>query len=112
MSEKEKKVRHENAQLKVWQGGGPGVAAQRRLVAATGLGGGCAHRPLGCGSANCSLFPLTQRCSLRVSLAHLPPCPTLLPQEKCSLLERLDFESVQESECRKVFTRYRVAETY
>ncbi|KAL4425862.1 hypothetical protein ABPG75_009878 [Micractinium tetrahymenae] len=35
-----------------------------------------------------------------------------LLKEKVTLLERLDFEEVQESECKKLFTRYRVAETY
>jgi hypothetical protein len=35
-----------------------------------------------------------------------------LLKEKVTLLERLDFEQVQESECKKVFTRYRLAETY
>lgn len=29
-----------------------------------------------------------------------------------TLLERLDFDEVQESECKKHFTRYKVAETY
>jgi len=33
-------------------------------------------------------------------------------QEKVGLLERLDFAGEQESECKKHFTRYRLAETY
>lgn len=43
-------------------------------------------------------------------LLPLAACPCA--QEKVTLLERLDFEQVQESECKKVFTRYRLAETY
>lgn len=45
----------------------------------------------------------------------MPPLPLVAcpcAQEKVTLLERLDFEQVQESECKKVFTRYRLAETY
>lgn len=36
----------------------------------------------------------------------------ILLKEKVSLLERLEFEDVQESEVKKHFTRYRLAETY
>lgn len=36
----------------------------------------------------------------------------LLLKEKVTLLERFDFEEVQESECKKHYTRYRLTETY
>lgn len=36
----------------------------------------------------------------------------LLLKEKVQLLERFDFEEMQESVCKRQFTRYRVAETY
>ena len=49
-------------------------------------------------------------------VAHLRsdlPARCAVPlQEKVSLLNRLDFEEAQESEVKKHFTRYRLAETY
>lgn len=71
-----------------------------------------------------------QQSPLHRKYAHPPrrplPTPTLSPhlktpflvhlglklQEKVTLLERLDFDEVQESECKKYFTKYKVAETY
>lgn len=41
-----------------------------------------------------------------------PTPPQRLEQEKVTLLERLDFEDVQESEIKKHHTRYRMVETY
>ena len=50
------------------------------------------------------------RLPCRLTRPPLPLCSAA--QEKVTLLERLDFEEVQESECKKHFTRYRLAETY
>ncbi len=100
MSEKEKKARLENALLKV--GAGTGLTQTKPLL----RNRQCVLLRLG-PSACCSGCFRSGASDPHPSAAGCP-----LPQEKVTLLERLDFEQVQESECKKVFTRYRLAETY
>ena len=108
LDEKNIKARVENALLKVGEGAAredAAIAQSHTLL--------CAVCCFWCAA----LWPMSgMRCARPT--VQLPPCLPLLLyacaclQEKVTLLERFDFEEAQESECKKQFTRYRLAETY
>lgn len=105
LEERNKKLRSENLALRVRV---RAVDRAGRWGERVGGGKGCRRRRRSRGSRSVLAVPMP--CLMTASPP--PPRQHTCAQEKIGLLERYDFEHVQQSVCMRQYTRCRVAETY